>query len=132
MVGTPNPNPNPNPNPSPSPNPNPNPNPNPDPNPNPSPNQAACAAAARGGASLCELLRLRAFWRALWCSCCLLLISKQWGDLDQVLPAYLERNYGEGVPIFRIHSINTWICMLGPSLAAAFTSELEAWSAMLP
>ena len=155
---------------------------------------AAAAAAARSWASLCELLRMRVFWRALWCSCCLLLISKQWcstpsytyylllstscgrtyygytnygrGDLDQILPAYLERNYGEGVPIYRIHSINTyaaaasipcrcslhyldpmwlqppnhgvaalitygcrWICMLGPSIAAAFTSDLEAWSA---
>ena len=90
---------------------------------------AAAAAAARAWASLCELLRMRVFWRALWCSCCLLLISKQWGDLDQILPAYLERNFGESVPIFRIHSINTWICMLGPSLAAAFTSDLEAWSA---
>ena len=60
---------------------------------------AATAAATRGWASLCELLRMRVFWRALWCSCCLLLISKQWGDLDQILPAYLERNYGEGVPI---------------------------------
>ena len=79
----------------------------------------AAAAAARGWASLCELLRMRVFWRALWCSCCLLLISKQWGDLDQLLPAYLERNYGEGVPIYRIHSINTYGCSLDPIWVAA-------------
>ncbi len=93
---------------------------------------AAAASARRAWASLWELLVLRAFWRALWCSVCLLLISKQWGDLDQILPAYLERSFGEGVPIYRIHSINTWVCMLGPSLAAALTSHLEAWQVMLP
>ena len=71
--------------------------------------------------SLRELLAMRVFWRALWFSVCLLLVSKQWGDLDQLLPAYLERQYGEGVPVYRIHSINTWVCMLGPSLAAALT-----------
>ena len=48
------------------------------------------------------------------------------------MAAYLERQYGEDVPIYRIHSINTWVCMLGPSLAAALTSHLEAWQVMLP
>lgn len=64
--------------------------------------------------------------RALWWSVCCFWISKQWGDLDQLLPAYLERQFGESVPVYRVHSINMWICMLGPSLVAGLTSHIEA------
>ena len=94
--------------------------------------------AAAGGASqrviantraLCEL---RAFWRALWLSLCLLFLSKQWGDMDQLLPPFLERHYGVGSPIYTIHSINMWVCMLGPTIAAALTSHLDAFMVMLP
>jgi len=82
--------------------------------------------------SICELLRMRAFWRALWLSISLLFVSKQWGDMDQLLPPFLERNYGEDVPIFVIHSINMWIGMFGPSIAAALTMHMEAFEIMLP
>ena len=92
----------------------------------------AVAASRRSWRSLRALLAMRVFWRALWLSVCLFWISKQWGDLDQLLPAYLERQFGEDIPIYTIHSINTWVCMLGPSIAAALTSHLEAFSVMLP
>jgi hypothetical protein len=52
--------------------------------------------------------------------------------MDQLLPPFLERNYGEDVPIFLIHSLNMWIGMFGPSLAAALTMHLEAFEVMLP
>jgi len=83
-------------------------------------------AARRSWESTRDLLGLRAFWRALWWSVCCFWISKQWGDLDQLLPAYLERQFGESVPVYRVHSINMWICMLGPSLVAGLTSHIEA------
>ena len=46
------------------------------------------------------LCALSAFWRALWLSVCLLFLSKQWGDLDQLLPPFLERHYGVATPIY--------------------------------
>lgn len=52
--------------------------------------------------------------------------------MDQLLPAFLERNYGEGVPYYAIASINMWICMLLPSLIAALTSHLETFAVLLP
>jgi hypothetical protein len=47
-----------------------------------------------------ELCELNQFWRALWLSVCLLFLSKQWGDLDQLLPPFLERHYGVDTPIY--------------------------------
>ena len=54
------------------------------------------------------------------------------GDMDQLLPPFLERHYGVGSPIYTIHSINMWVCMLGPTIAAALTSHLDAFVVMLP
>ena len=90
------------------------------------------ARLARAWASTIELCVLRSFWRALWLSVCLFWISKQWGDMDQLLPPFLERYYGEAVPYYAIHSINMWIGMFGPSLAAALTMHLDAFDVMLP
>lgn len=94
-------------------------------------------AAVRGAcralqADLGALLRLRAFWRALAASLALVPLSKMWSDLDQLLPAFLERTEGEGVPIFQIHSINLWMCLVLPPCVAAATSAVEPFRVMLP
>ena len=94
--------------------------------------RAAQRSAARAWSSACDLVGLRSFWRALWLSVCLFWISKQWGDMDQILPPFLERNYGEAVPYYAIHSINMWVGMVGPSVVAALTTHLEAFEVMLP
>eukprot|EP00965_Chrysotila_dentata_P045722 1518592-Pleurochrysis_carterae.AAC.3 len=52
--------------------------------------------------------------------------------MDQLLPPFLERYYGESVPYYTIHSINLWICMLGPSLAASLTTHMEDFDVILP
>jgi hypothetical protein len=93
---------------------------------------AATASALRAAQNIRDLCALRAFWRALWLSVCLILLSKQWGDMDQLLPAFLERHFGVDSPIFTIHSVNMWVCMVGPSIAAALTSHAEDFHVMLP
>jgi hypothetical protein len=82
--------------------------------------------------SVCELAGLRDFWRALVFSLCLFGLSKQWGDMDQLLPPFLERYFGEAVPYYAIASINMWVCMILPSLIAALTSHLEPFVVMMP
>lgn len=89
----------------------------------------AMGRAVENTRSLCEL---RSFWRALWLSVCLICLSKQWGDMDQLLPPFLERHFGVASPIYAIHSINMWVCMLGPTIAAALTAHLDAFTVMLP
>ena len=61
---------------------------------------AALGAAGRVLENTRDLCSLTAFWRALWLSVCLLFLSKQWGDLDQLLPPFLERHYGVATPIY--------------------------------
>ena len=78
------------------------------------------------------LLQMPTFWRALWISVCLVPVSKQWGDMDILLPAFLERYYGEHVPYYSIHSINMWLCCLGPPFIASLTTHIEAFRVMLP
>lgn len=79
-----------------------------------------------------SLVRSRPFWRALCLALCLLWTSKQWGDMDQLMPAFLERYYGEDVPIYTIHSINMWVCMVGPWIVAALTSHVETFRVIMP
>ncbi|KAL1500034.1 hypothetical protein AB1Y20_012711 [Prymnesium parvum] len=94
--------------------------------------EAALAATRRAVQSIRSLLELRNFWVALWFSACLFFISKQWGDMDQLLPPYLERHHGLNTPIYAIHSINMWVCMLAPSLIAVCTAHLNDFSVILP
>ncbi|EOD28069.1 hypothetical protein EMIHUDRAFT_235276 [Emiliania huxleyi CCMP1516] len=93
---------------------------------------AASASLLRAAENIRDLCALREFWRALWLSICLILLSKQWGDMDQLLPAFLERHFGVNSPIFTIHSINMWVCMVGPSVAASLTAHLDDFRVMLP
>ena len=110
-------------------NPSPNPDGDPTPTPTPATRRASWVAACKSSVSV---VRLRAFWRALAFTAAVFLISKQWGDMDTLLPAFLERHFGEDVPIYTIHSINLWMCLPGPPLAAALTSHLETFRVILP
>lgn len=94
--------------------------------------RALCRDARAVGASARELLRLRAFGRAVAMSLMVAPLAKLWVDMDTILPAYLERFYGEGVPIFRIHSINLWGCATLPPVVAALSAHRESLSVMLP
>ena len=57
------------------------------------------------------------------------LISTQ---VDQLLPPFLERQFGEGGGIFLVHSTGMWGCFLLPPLVAAFTSDAEAFRIIVP
>ena len=61
---------------------------------------AARSAMGRATENTRNLCSLNEFWRALWLSCCLFFLSKQWGDMDQLLPPFLERHFGVNAPIY--------------------------------
>ena len=48
--------------------------------------QAATSGFKRAAENTRNLCAVREFWRALWLSICLVCLSKQWGDMDQLLP----------------------------------------------
>ena len=94
------------------------------------------AAATGGGRALentRDLCRLAAFWRALWLSVCLLFLSKQWGDLDQLLPPFLERHYGVNSPIYASASTRAKHAHLSrPQTTAQTHSHLHSLSPRSP
>ena len=77
-------------------------------------------------------LRTREIWRVVAMSLAVFGVAKQWTEVDQLLPPFLERNYGEGGGIFLVHSTGMWGCFLLPPIVAAFTSDAEAFRIIVP
>ncbi|KAH8065647.1 hypothetical protein JL722_20 [Aureococcus anophagefferens] len=99
------------------------------------------APASRVEAALAQLrrcrqaattLRSRRLWRVFVASLAVFGVAKQWSESEQLMPPFLERRYGEKVPIFTIHSINLWGCLIFPTLVAAKTSDLPAFRVIVP
>ena len=77
-------------------------------------------------------LRTREIWRVVAMSLAVFGVAKQWTEVDQLLPPFLERQFGEGGGIFLVHSTGMWGCFLLPPLVAAFTSDAEAFRVIVP
>jgi len=83
-------------------------------------------------AELREVLGMRNLWRVVIFSLSIFFVAKQWVEYETILPAFLERTYGEDVPIYTIMSINLWGCMFLPPVVAALTGDRETFRVMLP
>jgi hypothetical protein len=57
-------------------------------------------------------LRTREIWRVVAMSLAVFGVAKQWTEVDQLLPPFLERQFGEGGGIFLVHSVGMWGCFL--------------------
>ncbi|CAH0373338.1 unnamed protein product [Pelagomonas calceolata] len=77
-------------------------------------------------------LRTREIWRVVAMSLAVFGVAKQWTEVDQLLPPFLERQFGEGGGIFLVHSVGMWGCFLLPPIVAAFTSDSEAFRIIVP
>jgi hypothetical protein len=53
-------------------------------------------------------LRTREIWRVVAMSLAVFGVAKQWTEVDQLLPPFLERQFGEGGGIFLVHSVGMW------------------------
>ena len=77
-------------------------------------------------------LRTREIWRVVTMSLAVFGVAKQWTEVDQLLPPFLERQFGEGGGIFLVHSTGMWGCFVLPPIVAAFTSDAEAFRIIVP
>ncbi len=77
-------------------------------------------------------LRTREIWRVVAMSLAVFGVAKQWTEVDQLLPPFPERQFGEGGGIFLVHSTGMWGCFLLPPVVAAFTSDAEAFRVIVP
>ena len=88
---------------------------------------AAAKWAAQGATNTVkDVVYMRELWMVIAATTCTLFVAMQWGFAANMMPQFLERNYGEGQPSFKIHSINLWGCIIGPPIVAALSGHLEA------
>ena len=76
----------------------------------------------------------RNLWMVMFFSLCTLMVSKQWGDMDQMMPPQITRMYGYDTWIdpFNVSSLNTIGCLAFAAVVAAFTGPKEAFSVIMP
>lgn len=75
--------------------------------------------------------RFRSFWMVTAFYISSFFVSKQWTFSSLVMTKFLERNYGEGLPIMGIVSINYLGCTFMPMIVAAFTGMRNPWQVMM-
>ena len=75
--------------------------------------------------------RFRSFWQVTAFYISSFFVSKQWTFSSSVMTKFLERNYGEGLPIMGIVSINYLGCTFMPMIVAAFTGMRNPWQVMM-
>lgn len=71
-------------------------------------------------------------WRLLIFGFLVVPIGMQWMASDLIMPAFLERHYGEDVPIYMIQSINFAGCLVLPPMISAITTHLDDFYVILP
>jgi len=81
---------------------------------------------------LMAILRLRNTWMALIFGFATFTIAMQWAASEIVLPPFLERRFGESIPIYTIQSINLFGCLLLPPIVASLTTGREDFQIVLP
>eukprot|EP01050_Picozoa_sp_SAG11_P012251 SAG11_NODE_1352_length_5131_cov_19.593402_1_plen_440_part_00 len=81
-------------------------------------------------ADLAVVGRLRALWRVLLFNFAVSWVALQWTFSASVMGVFIERNFGEQAPIYLIHSINLWGCLLFPPLVAALVSNFRSCSSV--
>ena len=79
-----------------------------------------------------SILRMRNTWKVLVFSFASVPVAMQWTASEMSLPPFLERRFGESIPIYTIQSIHMVGCLIFPPFAQAFTSALEDFRVVMP
>ena len=78
------------------------------------------------------IIRMRNTWKVLVFSFVSVPTVLQWTASEMVLPPFLERRFGESIPIYTIQSIHMIGCIMLPPFAQALTSDLEVFRVVMP
>jgi hypothetical protein len=81
---------------------------------------------------LLSILQLRSSWRVIVFSFATVFVSLQWTASDISLPPFLERRFGEDVPIYTIQNIHMMGSMILPPIVGALTSGINDFDLILP
>ncbi|KAL7533895.1 hypothetical protein ACHAXR_005511 [Thalassiosira sp. AJA248-18] len=78
------------------------------------------------------ILQNRNTWKVLVFSVVSVPVVLQWTASEISLPPFLERRFGEAIPIYTIQSIHMVGCLIFPPFAQALTSALEDFQVVMP
>jgi predicted nucleic acid-binding Zn ribbon protein len=81
---------------------------------------------------LLSVLRLRNSWRVIVFSFASVTVALQWTASDISLPPFLERRFGEQIPIYTIQNIHMMGCMILPPIVGALTTGIEDFKVIMP
>ncbi|KAL7543201.1 hypothetical protein ACHAXR_012483 [Thalassiosira sp. AJA248-18] len=95
-------------------------------------NISFCAGLVQMFNQVIELLKMRSTWRVLIFGFASMTIAMNWTASEMVLPPFLERRFGEQIPIYTIQSINLFGCLILPPIIGAVTSGREDFSIVMP
>ncbi|KAL3789604.1 hypothetical protein HJC23_003153 [Cyclotella cryptica] len=79
-----------------------------------------------------SILRLRNTWIVLVFGFLTMTVGMNWSASEIVLPPFLERRFGESVPIYTIQSINLIMCLIFPPFLASMTADREVFQIIMP
>lgn len=79
-----------------------------------------------------SILRLRNTWIVLVFGFLTMTVGMNWSASEIILPAFLERRFGEAIPIYTIQSINLIMCVMFPSILASLTADREVFQIIMP
>lgn len=81
---------------------------------------------------LISILRTRNAWKVIVFSFASVAVCLQWTASDVVLPPFLERRFGEGLPIYTIQSIHMLGCLVLPPIVGALTNGNGDFQIVMP
>mmetsp|Transcript_5512 Transcript_5512/g.11735 ORF Transcript_5512/g.11735 Transcript_5512/m.11735 type:complete len:705 (+) Transcript_5512:129-2243(+) len=78
------------------------------------------------------ILMIQNTWKVLIFGFASFSVAMQWTASEIVLPPFLERRYGESIPIYTIQSINLFGCLIMPPIVGALTTGTEDFQIVMP
>jgi len=78
------------------------------------------------------ILMIQNTWKVLIFGFASFTVVMQWTASEIVLPPFLERRYGEFIPIYTIQSINLFGCLIMPPIVGALTTGTEDFQIVMP
>lgn len=79
-----------------------------------------------------SILRLRNTWIVIVFGFLTMSVGMNWTASEIILPPFLERRFGESIPIYTIQSINLIMCLIFPPLMASLTADREVFQVIMP
>ena len=94
--------------------------------------KSLCRGALQIVTQALAILRLRNTWKVFIFSFVSVNVALQWTASEIALPPFLERRFGESIPIYKIQTIHLVGSLILPPIVGAISSEIEDFQIIMP